>query len=229
MDPQASDVESSLAAPHALSDPNADPKARLEEVHAFLKALNEHPGGPHICDTTISFRNAKHKKAWVLRFSYMGKYSTFSRVFNDGGAGGARNRLVYFCRATATWVGNKDFDWECKDWRSSAIALVQKPGVAGRVLVIYDVDCVTKTEIEEQEKSWSIRTISHHRTFYQWIKQETRQKIGEIWYNQDLQYKGQGQGLQRSLEWLKEMTLLGDNALSEMDWEAAGFSELGTN
>lgn len=221
---------SSTAAPHALPDPPADPKADSEEIHAFLEALKQHPGGPHVCGKTISFKTAKDKKNWVSRASYAEKYSTFSFMFTDGSACSPQNRLGYFRKPPGTWVGkSKEYSWECGDWHSFAIALVRKPGVAGKVLVIYDADCVTKPAIEEQEKPWSYRTINRYRFFHDWCRYEIKppKLIGEVWYNQDVQYKGQGQCLQRSLEWLKEMTLLGDDALTEMDWEAAGFSKLG--
>ena len=40
--------------------------------------------------------------------------------------------------------------------------------------------------------------------------------------------EGEEKCLEHSLEWMKQLALLGDQALSEMDWETQGFRRVGT-
>lgn len=231
MDTQAKKIDSDSDA--ALSNPPTNPKADADEIHAFLNSLKQHPGGPHICDMIIAFKDRSSRIIWnkTIDFPDMGKYGTFSRVFcAPGYTKTANTQLIFFKKPLGTTIGRKNnekYDGEKEALRSFAMALIQRPGGSGKTMVIYDVDCVTKAEIEERGKPWKITTISLHRTFYEWcLHGSQKTKIGKIWYNQDVQYKGKGESQNRSLEWMERMTLLGDKVLTEMDWEAEGFSEL---
>lgn len=62
---------------------------------------------------------------------------------NDG-----LNRLLFFNRFPGGWVGvnSAHHSWRTEAWHSFAMALIRQPSVTGRIMVIYDVDPITKAE-----------------------------------------------------------------------------------
>ena len=70
---------------------------------------------------------------------------------------GTTNRLFYFSHPAGNWV-NAIFDWNKEAWHSWAVALINT-GHVGLTMVIYDADCVTKTELAAEEKSWKRQNL----------------------------------------------------------------------
>lgn len=204
-----------------------DSKSTFYEISAFLKTLQEYPGGPHVCTAPISFTDGKEKTDWVKYFpDSLNNQKTYSQLFNEKIKDNTSNRVALFQRPVEGWVAvpKEKNSWTEDDWHALAIAWIKKPNVTyGKDLVIFDVEPRTVDE-GERLRVPSLPTI---RNFIKYCRTEKPiRQINNSWYSQDLKHKGEDKCLTHSLEWFKRVTLMGDQELSNVDWESLGFKRV---
>ena len=90
--------------------------------------------------------------------------------------------------------------------------------------MIFDVECRTSDEVGKL----TVASLPILRGFIDYCRKKTpKRKINNIWYSQDLKNRRKAECLKHSLELLKKLTLIGDQDLSEVDWESFGVKKVG--
>ena len=201
-----------------------DPESLTEEIQRFLQSLDQHPEGPNICSLPISFSNTKQKAGWLERFPQFEYNLTYSRLFLETSRkADTKNSLEFFLRPMELWVGvpKPETTWPHAPFHAFAIAWIQKPGVtSGKDLVVYDLE----NFIPKGEDKLMVTSSYLVRGFIEWCQNsKPKKKINTIWYWQRNDHRGKEECLEHSFEWMKKLTLLGDQALSEINWETQGF------
>ena len=193
-----------------------DENTPTEKVKAFLEGLDALPGGPRVCPKNVTFSGKAHKTHWAI-FQWSKTHVNYSFASNLI-LQGAKNRLFYFSHPAGTWVGARQ-KWNEEAWHSWAVALINT-GDIGLTMVIYDVDCVTENELAAEGKPWNVKSLTLHRSFFQYWHSKLKRNIRRVYYNQNIEHRGKDKCLGLSLGWMKEMATLGDQALLGKDWTA---------
>ncbi|MCJ1422466.1 hypothetical protein MMC29_000346 [Sticta canariensis] len=205
------------------------PSSTPQQIKAFLQSLQQYPNGPNVCTSPVSFTDTKQKSKWIKQFPDAGFRETFtySQAFTEATKENTRNKVVLFQRPVHNWVGlpKIGITWAHAERHAFALAWIKRPNVEfGKDLVVFDVDCLLPAEAG----NWVIGSIPLVRGFVLYCCDPKHKKlINNVWYWQNTGHRGMGECLEHSLEWMKKLTLMGDQALSDMDWESQGFKKIG--
>lgn len=200
-----------------------NPKPSVLEIKAFLASLHQHPGGPSVTSAPISFANKDQKKDWKEWFpdSNYSECFTYSQFCSETCKTTTSNRIALLYRPARSWIGVKETNRPKEELRALGIAWIKTPDVKyGKDLVVFDVECRFPNEVTR----WEISAVSIIPSYVQY---SALPRINRIWYWQDTSHRSEGKCLKHTLEWLKELTLIGDEGLSAVDWESRGFAQIG--
>lgn len=109
---------------------------------------------------------------------------------------------------------NQQIDWTYADWHAFAVVLIRKHGVHLARTLLY---LMWTARLWQRLGKWSIKSMPLQSTFSEYCRLSDKQ-INQAWYWDNTRYKVQGKCLENSLRWLENLTLLGDQELSNIDW-----------
>ena len=122
---------------------------------------------------------------------------------------GAKSRLFYFNHPPGTWVGAPPgHNWKTEPWHSWVVALINT-GQTGLTMVIYDVDCVTKDKIAAKGKPWNVKSLTLHRSYFEYWHSKLKRNIRRVYYNQNVEHRGKGRCLKFSLKSVRRPLIQG--------------------
>lgn len=158
---------------------------------------------------------------------YFDGHNTYSQLFTKKIKDNTSNRIALFQRPAKIWfeIRKGKTSWTHDDWHAFAIGWIQKPNVTfSKDLVIFDVECRTPDEVGKL----TVASLPIVKGFIDYCRNgKLKRKINNIWYSQDIKHREKEDCLKHSLEWLKKFKLIGDQKLSNIDWESMGFKKIG--
>ncbi|MCJ1463692.1 hypothetical protein MMC07_002301 [Pseudocyphellaria aurata] len=201
----------------ALPATPTDPYATVDAIKDFLPSLHKFPGSPHVISAPISFLDKYQKTSWIKAFTKPDKDKdgndgdermdftkcfTYSDSFGEKSKDNSTNRIGLLNRPLKNWVGktHAETDWTHAAWDSIAFAWINTPNTQwGKDLIVYDVENVKPNQVSK----WKDYLHAHY-------------KRGD-------EFRDEDKCLEYSLDWLRQVTILGDKALTDTDWKSLGW------